>query len=184
MTQVNKWHLVVAAAIGAAIALSASSAVRSAYQAQSIDEFERLLDQVPVLLDPNAAQATRGVMKRSMVAHANRDANAAIAELGEGYAWIAVSEDGYQEMVSGRETAAEATRNLYQGDGLKNYLGATSTPIAIAGNFGIQVDYDNFQKADGSIEVKKTLSVFEVRGGKLLHLWSFWPGATELSKSK
>ena len=134
-----------------------------------------MLYEVPVLLDSELAQITRGVMDRSMTAHDNRDTDAAIAELAEGYAWMHVFEEGYQEVVSGLETVEKVTRDLYEGDALKDYLGANSQPIAIVGNLGVQLDLDIFENEDGSQNVTKTLSIYEVRDGKLLRMWAFFP---------
>lgn len=175
MKQFHLRHLVLAAIMGSVMTLTVTSVAWSRYEAKSPEEYRKLLYEVPVFLDPELVEVTRGVMERSMVAHNNRDTDAAIAELAEGYSWMGVVDGGYQEMVSGRDTVEQVTRDLYEGSALDNYSGADSYPIAIVGNFGIQLDLDLYENEDGSQKITTSLNVFEVRDGKLLRLWAFFP---------
>jgi len=145
------------------------------YPIQSLDQYNALLDKVPVLTDTSQAQVTKGVMKRSMLAHHNRDTDAAVAELAEDYAWMRVFEGGAVAAVSGREVAREITNNVYGGDYLHDYLGSDSQPIAIVGNLGIQLETENFENEDGSLRVSTSVSIYEIKDGKLWRLWAFIP---------
>lgn len=183
MNQFSVRHLVIAAIMGGVMTLTLSSVAWSRYKAKSPDEYRQLLYEVPVFLDRDIVEVTRGVMERSMVAHNNRDTDAAIAELAEGYSWMGVVEEGYQEMASGRDNVEKVTRALYEGPALENYSGADSYPIAIVGNFGVQLDLDLYENDDGSQKVTTSLNIFEVRDGKLLRLWAFFPSEPENVKT-
>ena len=56
-------------------------------QGQGYEAYKALLDEVPVLLDDGQAQFTKDVMARSLLAFLERDAEAGVAELAEGYSW-------------------------------------------------------------------------------------------------
>lgn len=146
------------------------------YPIQSFEEYKALLDKVPSLLDSPLAETTKGVMERSMRAHQNMDTDAAVAELSEDYAWMRVFEGSATAAVSGREVAREITYNVYEGsDYLHDYLGSDSRPIAIVGNLGIQLEIENFKNEDGSLRVSKSVSIYEIKDGKLWRLWAFVP---------
>ena len=134
---------------------------------QSFEDYKKLLDQTPLLLDSELGEATKGVMERSLIAHNARDTDASIAELGEDYAWIRVSEKGAKEFAKGREIARELTRNLYEGGAMDNYLGVDAQPLAIVGNIGIQLEIEGFQNEDGSTRMMNTLSIYEIKDGKI-----------------
>lgn len=168
------------AAVSAAIAIVALPRAWSASQLQSIDEYTALLNAAPLLMDGQDAAATKELMRRMMTAHHRRDVEGEIAELAEdGYAWIKVSEIGYQELASGRDVAAAANRNFYASDHAKNYLGATAQPIAIVGNFGVQLEHENFREPDGQVKTTSAMTVYEVRQGKLQRLWAFTPTSAD-----
>ena len=139
----------------------------------------RLLDKTPSLFAPKEAEDTKTLMARMMTAHHNQDSDAEIAELADNYAWIAVSEAGYQERASGKQIAAEMTRNLYASDYMKDYMGAKVQPIAIVGNIGVQLEHENFRDKTGQVKTTTALSVYEVRQGKLLRLWAFLPTSAD-----
>ena len=148
-------------------------------QLQSYDEYKELLDEAPVFLDTQLAEAVKGVIDRSYVAHDKRDTDASLAELGEGYSWIKVSAEGPREMAKGLEITRELTRNLYESDFFDNYLGVDARPIAVIGNIGIQLEIEKFQNEDGSVKVMNTLAIYEIRDGKLWRLWAFAPTTSE-----
>lgn len=165
-----------------AAALGASVLATSAWsqnQLQSYDEYKELLDQAPVFLDTQLAEAVKGVIERSYVAHDRRDTDASLAELGEDYSWIKVSAEGPKEMAKGLEITRELTRNLYESDFFDNYLGVDARPIAVIGNIGIQLEIEKFRDEDGSLKVMNTLAIYEIRGGKLWRLWAFAPETSE-----
>jgi hypothetical protein len=167
------------ATVGVALTSVFWSSAWSSNQAQSIDEYMRLLDATPLLMDRRSSETTRALMQRMMSAHHRQDAEAEISELAEGYAWIGVSEVGYQEMASGRDVAAAATRNLYISEYMKDYMGVEAKPIAIVGNIGVQLEHENFRAKDGSVKTTTSVTVYEVRQGKLLRLWAFTPTSAD-----
>ena len=168
-------HFCLGAVVSGALVSVFWSTAWSANQAQSIDEYKTLLNKTPLLMGQAAAETTKGLMQRMMTAHHRQDAAAEIAELAEDYAWIGVSEAGYQEMVTGRDVAAAATRNLYASEYMKDYLGVEANPIAIVGNIGVQLEHENFRNKDGSVKTTSSLVIYEVRQGKLLRLWAYMP---------
>ena len=145
------------------------------YPIQSFDEYKALLDDLPLLIDPRQARTTKGVMERTMLAHHNMDTDAAIAELDENYAWMRVFQGSAAAAVSGREVAREVTNNVYGGDYLHDYLGSDAQPIAIIGNLGVQLETENFKNEDGSLRTSTSVSIYEIKDGKLWRLWAFTP---------
>ena len=156
-------------------ALMLSSSVWTKNEPQSFEEFERLLEAAPVMLDTPLADETRALMKRSMLAHHQQDTAALVADLHEDYTFYSVSEDGPVALAEGRDIAEEMTANLYQSDYMKNYMGVKSQPIAIVGNIGIQLDVEGFAFEDGTTEMHTILTVLELKDGKILHNWAFNP---------
>jgi hypothetical protein len=163
--------------VAAVVLLVASNLASSSNIAQSYDEYAALLDKVPTLLDPGQAEETKAIMRRTMLAHHRRDTDAAIAELGEDYSWNRIVEAGAVTLTKGRETAEAVTRNLYEkSDYLeKYYLGSESTPLAVVGNLGVQLEIENYKNEDGSTRVTKSLVIYEMKHGKLWRLWGFVP---------
>ena len=146
------------------------------YPIQSFEDYKALLDKAPSLLDSPIAATTKGVMERSMRAHHAMDTDAAVAELSEDYAWMHVFQGTATTAVSGREIAREITYNVYEGsDYLHDYLGSDSRPIAIVGNLGIQLEIENFKNEDGSLRASKSVSIYEIKDGKLWRIWAFVP---------
>lgn len=174
MTPNNAFHFIGGAAVSAVLAVVVSTAM-SKNDPQSFDQYQKLIDDAPVLLNEDLADATRSLMKRSMQAHHAQDAAALIADLGDDYSFYSVSEDGPVALAESKEIAAEMTVNLYQSDYMKNYAGVKSTPIAMVGNIGIQLDVEAFEFEDGSREEMTILSLFETQDGKLKRLWAFYP---------
>jgi hypothetical protein len=162
---------------GAVVMLLASRFAASSNVVQSFDEYAALLDHVPMLLDPAQAEMTRGIMRRTMLAHHRRDTDAAIAELGEDYSWNRILESGAVTLSKGRDTAEKVTRSLYEGSDYleKYYLGSDSTPLAIVGNLGVQLEIESYRNDDLTTRVTKSLVIYEVKDGKLWRVWGFVP---------
>lgn len=174
MTLNNLYHFIGGAAFSAILALVVSAA-SSKNDPQSFETYEHLVNTAPVLLDADLADATKTLMKRSMLAHHNQDAAALIADIGNPYSYYSVSEEGPVALAESHEMAAEMTVNLYESDYMKNYAGVESTPIAVVGNFGIQLDVEAFEFEDGSREEMTILSLLETKDGKIRRLWAFYP---------
>lgn len=174
MTPSNAFHFIGGVVVSAVLAVVVTTAM-SKNDPQSFDQYQQLIDEVPVLLNADLADAAKSLMKRSMQAHHDQDAEALIADLGADYSFYSVSADGPAPLAESREIAAEMTINLYQSDYMKNYAGVKSTPIAIVGNIGIQLDVEAFEFEDGSREEMTILSLFETQDGKLKRLWAFYP---------
>lgn len=178
MTLSNAFHFIGGAAVSAVLAVAVSTAM-SKNAPQSFDQYQTLIDEVPVLLNTDLADSAKSLMKRSMQAHHDQDSAALIADLGDDYSFYSVSADGPAALAESKEIAAEMTVNLYQSDYMKNYAGVKSTPIAIVGNIGIQLDVEAFEFKDGSREEMTILSLFETEDGKLKRLWAFYPDVGE-----
>lgn len=165
------------ATTSALVLLTVSHLAQSSNIVQSYDDYAALLDGVPMLLDVGRAEVTRGVMRRTMLAHHQRDTDAAIAELGEDYSWNRIVEAGAVTLAKGRDTAEAVTRNLYEkSDYLeKYYLGSESTPLAIVGNLGVQLEIENYKDEDGATRSTTSLVIYEIKDGKLWRLWGFIP---------
>jgi hypothetical protein len=161
----------------AVLLLAGSHLAVSSNAAQSYEQYAALLDKVPMYLDRDQAEQTKAIMRRTMLAHHERDTDAAIAELGEDYSWNRIVESGAVTLAKGRETAEAVTRGLYEsGDYLeKYYLGADSTPLAVVGNLGVQLEIENYRNEDGSTRVTRSLVIYEMKDGKLWRLWGFVP---------
>ena len=179
MTYSNLSYFAGGVILSAALMVSASSSVWTNNEPQSFEEFERLVDEAPVLLDSALANDTRALMKRTMLAHLQQDVAALVAELGEDYTFFGVYEDGPVALAEGRDIAEELSVNLYQSDYMKNYQGVKSHPIAIVGNIGIQLDIESFAFEDGTTEVHKILTVLELKDGKIWRNWAFNPMIVE-----
>ena len=156
-------------------ALMLSSSVWTKNEPQSFEEFERLVEAAPVMLDTALVDETRALMKRSMLAHHQQDTAALVADLHEDYTFYSVSEDGPMALAESRDIAEEMTANLYQSDYMKNYMGVKSQPIAIVGNIGIQLDVEGFAFDDGTTEMHTILTLLELKDGKILRNWAFNP---------
>lgn len=165
--------------VSAAAMLAINSFAWSYNQTQTLDDYKKLLDETPALLNAELGEITKGVLERSLIAHNNRDTDASIAELGEGYSWIRVNEEGPRTMASGLEITRELTRNLYEGGAMDNYLGVDAQPLAVIGNIGIQLEVEGFQNEDGSTRIMNTLAIYEIKDGKLWRLWAFTPTVAE-----
>lgn len=171
--------------LASAFSLGNTNSRSVTYPIQSYSAYKVLVDKTPILLDAELAGVTKGVMERSMFAHINRDADGAIAELGDNYSWMRVFEGGATAAVSGRELAGAITKNLYSGDiEQQNYLGSNSRPLAIVGNLGIQLEMENYRREDGSIAITNIVSILEVRDGKIWRLWAFQPTDAQTPDSK
>ena len=179
MTPSNAFHFAGGAFVSAIIAVAMTSGARTQNQPQSFEEYERRMEQIPLLLDDSQAQPTKALMKRVMFAHHNRDAVAEVAELGDEYSFIRVYEDGPAVLAESREIAEEMSRNLYESDYMKNYQGVEAHPIAIVGNIGVQLDIERFAFEDGTTEVHKILTIMETKDGKLWRNWAFNPITSE-----
>lgn len=165
--------------IGGATIAALVPIAQSANQVQSLKDYTQLLDKTPLLFAPEEAAVTKALMARMMAAHHRQGSEAEIAELADSYAWVAVSEAGYQERASGKDIVAQMTRNLYASDYMKDYMGAKAQPIAIVGNIGVQLEHENFRDKTGNIKTTTALNIYEVRQGKLLRLWAFMPTAAD-----
>ncbi|MBT8062319.1 MAG: hypothetical protein KJO85_06510 [Gammaproteobacteria bacterium] len=167
--------------LGAATAIGVMAAVpeKARLPGQSYVEFKALIDAMPVLLDEGQAQATKGVIERSFVAHMARDTDASIAELSPDYSWNKIGEKGAVQMAGGLETTYQLAKEMYEGDFFDNYLGLQTTPVAVIGNLGIQYEVEQFRNEDDSIFTLRTLAIYEVKDGKLWRLWSFSPRSGE-----
>jgi len=151
---------------------------------QSYAAYKALLDDIPVLLDKGDAEATRGVIERSFLAHMARDADASIAELATtDYSWNKVGAEGAIKMASGLDKTRELAKEMYEGSFFDNYLGLELTPIAIIDNLGIQYEVEQFRNEDGSVYVLRNLVVYEIKDDKLWRLWSFSPSVSEAEES-
>lgn len=163
--------------LGAIAALGVMAAVpqKARLPGQSDAEFKALLDAMPVLLDEGHAQATKGVIERSFLAHMARDTDASMAELSSDYSWNKIGAAGAVRMSAGLEKTYELAREMYEGDFFDNYLGLNATPVAVIGNLGIQYEVEQFLNEDDSIFTLRTLAIYEIQDGKLWRLWSFSP---------
>jgi hypothetical protein len=165
------------AATTAVFLLMASHLAKSSNAVQSYDEYAALLDRVPTHLDAHQAATTKAIMRRTMLAHHNRDTDAAIAELGEDYSWNRIVATGAVTLAKGRDTAEAVTRRLYEGSDYleKHYLGSESTPLAVVGNLGVQLEIENYRNDDDSTRTTQSLVIYETKNGKLWRLWGFVP---------
>jgi hypothetical protein len=175
MTYSNLYHFVGGIVVSASVALALTTGAWTQNEPQSLEEYERRIEQAPVLLDRDLAEATKSYMKGSMRAHHEQDVAALIAGLGEPYSFTRIYEEGPVELASSREMAEAASVSLYESDYMKHYQGVEAHPIAIVGNLGIQLEIETFEFEDGSKDVSTILSVYEMKDGKLWRNWAFSP---------
>ena len=149
---------------------------------QSYAAYKAMLDEMPVLLDKGDAEATRGVIERSFLAHMARDTDASIAELSPtDYSWNKIGAEGAVKMAAGLDKTYELAKEMYEGSFFDNYLGLELTPIAIIDNLGIQYEVEQFRNEDGSVYVLRNLVIYEIKDDKLWRLWSFTPSVSDAS---
>lgn len=178
MTYSNFYHFVGGVVVSASVALALTSGAWTQNDPQSLEEYERRIEQAPVLLNKDLADATKAYMKGSMRAHHEQDVEALIAGLGEPYSFTRIYKEGPVELASSRKMAKAASVSLYESDYMKNYRGVEAHPIAIVGNLGIQLEIESFEFEDGSKDVSTILSVYEMKDGKLWRNWAFSPQVT------
>lgn len=173
MTLNNMAYFIGGAVLSAAVAFSSGAWTQN--NPMSVQDYESRLDQAPVYLSAALSDQTKAFMKRSMRAHLSQNVDALIADLGEEYSFTRIYEEGAVELAESREMAEEMSISLYESDYMKNYRGVESYPIAIVGNLGIQFDIETFTFEDGSKDVSKILTVYEMKDGKLWRNWAFTP---------
>lgn len=178
MTYSNFHHFIGGVVVSASVALALTSGALTKNEPQSLEEYERRIEQAPVLLDKDLAEATKAYMKGSMRAHHDQDVAALVAGLGDPYSFTRIYEEGPVELASSREMAEAASVSLYESDYMKNYKGVEAHPIAIIGNLGIQLEIESFEFEDGSTDVSTILTVYEMKDGKLWRNWAFTPQVT------
>lgn len=150
------------------------SAVAQQNEWQTVQDYQRLVDTAWIAANDERTRITKALLVRTWVAHANRDPQAAVDELAEDYSWYRVSDDGPRNVVSGKSKVLAATKALYDGDALDNYLGFRAIPLAVVGNLAVQLEAEAYETADGRKDVQM-LTIYELKDGKHRRLWSFVP---------
>ena len=157
----------------AQIPVSRSAAAKQA-EWQTAQEYQRLVDAAWTAQDDATTRITKAMLVRTWLAHANRDAEAAVDQLADDYAWYRISDEGPRNVVSGKEKVMAATTALYASGALDDYLGFRAIPLAVVGNLAVQLEAEAYASADGRKDVQM-LTIYEMKEGKHRRLWSFIP---------
>jgi hypothetical protein len=111
----------------------------------------------------------------SELAFTKRDADASAASLTDDFSWYSFNDAGPQEMVRGKEATRERLKSFFASP-LWTDNNSQVHRLGMVDNVLVQVEIDNLNTGNG-MQAKKSLHVYEFKGGKRFRETVFYPAA-------
>ncbi len=121
-------------------------------------------------------QRYQRIIEDSERAFLARDAEASAASLADDFSWYRVTDEGPQQMVSGRAATLERLRQFFASPMWESGTNSEVHRLGMVGNTLVQVEIDTLNMGNGPVR-QTSLHVYEFRDGKRWREFAFYPAA-------